>query len=309
MPAMAELTNDFSWSRSRDGTFHDCRRRYFLQYYGAWGGWEASAPEAVRRLYVLKQLATRQMWAGRTVHEAIEMALHVFREGREVPVEPFIADVIERMRGEWRQSKTGHYREVPKSTALFEHEYAVALKAEVWQALSRNVSTCLRNFFRLPLLAAIRKTTPEHWSIEHWSRTFEFEGTPIWMAPDFGFWTDEGRLVLVDWKTGASDPDATAFQLGCYALYAREVLDVPPARVDLYEANLREPLVTPLSWGEARLAAITERLRLSIRSMKAYLADPETNLAVIEDFERTEELRICRWCNFRAVCRPDLQGF
>jgi hypothetical protein len=309
MPAMAERTNDFSWSRSRDGTFHDCRRRYFYQYYGCWGGWEAGAPEEVRHLWILKQLATRQMWAGRTVHEAIEMALHVFREGREVPVEPFIADVIERMRGEWRQSRDGHYRETPRTTALFEHEYAVALKPEVWQALSRNVATCLRNFFRLPLLAAIRKTVPEHWSIEHWSRTFEFEGTPIWMAPDFGFWTEEGRLVLVDWKTGASDPEVTAFQLGCYALYAREVLDVPPTRVELYEANLREPLVTPLAWSEDRLGAVVERLRLSIRSMKAYLADAEANRAVLEDFERTEELRLCRWCNFRVVCRPELQGF
>ena len=94
------------------------------------------------------------------------------------------------------------------------------------------------------------------------------------MAPDFGFWTAEGRLALVDWKTGASDPDSTAFQLGCYALYANEVLGVPPARVDLYEANLREPLVTPLAWSDERLGAIKERLRLSIRSMRAYLTDP-----------------------------------
>jgi len=306
MPAMAELTNDFSWSRSRDSTFHDCRRRYFLQYYGSWGGWEATAPEEIRRLYVLKQLATRQMWGGRTVHEAIEMALHVFREGRDLPVEPFIADVVERMRGEWRQSKAGQYRDAPKTTALFEHEYGVELKPEVWQALSRNVMTCLRNFFRLPLLATIRKTTPEHWSIEHWSRTFEFEGVPIWMAPDFGFWTDDGRLALVDWKTGGATPDGAAFQLGCYALYAAEVLGVPPAKVDLFEANLREPEVTQLQWSDARLDAIKEQLRLSIRSMKAYLVDPEANVAMLGDFEKTEDLRICKWCNFRAVCRPDL---
>lgn len=306
MRAMAELTNDFSWSRSRDGCFHECRRRYFYQYYGAWGGWEATAAPDVRRLYILKQLATRQMWAGRVVHEAIEMALLAFRDGRDIPVEPFVEDVIERMRGEWRQSRAGHYRTVPKTTALFEHEYGVDLKPEVWQAVSRGVAACLRHFFRLPLLATIRRTTPEHWSIEHWSKTFEFEGTAIWMAPDFGFWTDEGRLALVDWKTGASDPDSTAFQLGCYALYAREVLGVAPRQIDLYEANLREPLVTALPWSDERLDAVQERLRLSIRSMKAYLADPESNVAVITDFERTEDLRICKWCNFRGVCRPEL---
>jgi hypothetical protein len=303
---MAELTNDFSWSRSRDATFQDCRRKYFYHYYGAWGGWEAAAAPAVRRLYVLKQLASRQMWAGRAVHDAIEMALHVFRQGRDVPVEPFIEDVVERMRVEWRGSRDGRYRDSPKTLALFEHEYALDLKREVWQALRGNVVTCLRNFFRLPLLAAVCKTSPEHWSIEHWSKVFDFEGTPVWIAPDFGYWTEEGRLVLVDWKTGGSDAEATAFQLGCYALYAREVLGVPPARVDLLEVNLREPTVTPLRWDDARLEAVREQLRLSIRSMRAYLADADANVARIDDFERTEELRICRWCNFKAVCRPEL---
>ena len=260
----------------------------------------------MRRLYILKQLASRQMWAGRVVHDAIEMALHVYREGRDVPVEPFIADVVERMRGEWRSSRAGRYRESPKTLALFEHEYALDLKPEVWQALSRNVVTCLRNFFRLPLLEAVRKTAPEHWSIEHWSKVFDFEGTPVWIAPDFGYWNADGLLTLVDWKTGASDTDATAFQLGCYALYAREVLGVEPSQVDLLEANLREPTVTPLVWDDARLEAIREQLRLSIRSMRAYLVDASANVARIEDFERTEELRICRWCNFRTVCRPEL---
>jgi PD-(D/E)XK nuclease superfamily len=306
MPPMAELANEFSWSRSRDNTFQECRRRYFYHYYGAWGGWDAAAPAELRRLYVLKQLASRQQWAGRVVHDAIEMALHAFADGRDLPVEPFIADVVERMRGEWRSSRAGRYRESPKTVALFEHEYAIDLKPEVWQALSRNVGVCLRNFFRLPLVTAIRKTPSEHWSIEHWSKVFDFEGTPVWMAPDFGFWTGDGRLALVDWKTGGASPDGTAFQLGCYALYAAEVLGVPPAKVDLYEANLREPEVTQLQWSDERLAAIKEQLRLSVRSMKAYLADPAANVAAIGDFEKTEDLRICKWCNFRVVCRPEL---
>ena len=303
---MADLVNEFSWSRSRDATFQDCRRKYYLHYYGSWGGWDATAVPDVRRLYILKQLASRQMWAGRIVHDAIEMALHIYQQGRDVPVEPFLEDVIERMRAEWRGSRDGLYRDKPKTLALFEHEYAVELKREVWQMLSQNVKTCLRNFFRLPLLAEVRRTAPEHWSIEHWSKVFDFEGTPVWIAPDFGFWNEAGRLTLVDWKTGASDPNATAFQLGCYALYAAEVLGVPPAKVDLVEANLREPTVTPLAWDDARLEEIREQLRLSIRSMRAYLADPAANQARREDFERTEELRICRWCNFKVVCRPEL---
>ena len=302
---MADLTNDFSWSRSRDGCFQDCKRRYFYQYYGSWGGWAGDAPPDVRRLYILKQLATRQMWAGRIVHDAIEMALNVYREGGEIPVEPFIRDAIARMRAEWRSSKSGRYRESPKTCALFEHEYQVDVRDDVWRALAGSVQTCLRNFFKLPLLADVRRTSPEHWSVEHWSKTFTFEGTPVWSAPDFGFWTPEGRLALVDWKTGGGG-DGASFQLGCYALYAHELLGVPPHRVDLYEVNLREPLVTPHQWSDDRLEEVREQLRLSIRGMKSYLKEPETNVALISDFEMTEQLRMCRWCNFKAVCRPDL---
>jgi hypothetical protein len=306
MPAMAELANEFTWSRSRDSVFQECRRKYYYHYYGAWGGWEPDAPPEVRRLYLLKQLVSRQQWAGRVVHDAIELALQGFRHGRVVPVEPFIADVIERMRAEWRASRSGRYRDDPKSCALFEHEYGLELSREAWRAVGAHVAACLRNFFRLPLLAEIRRTPPEHWSIEHWSRVFDFEGTAVWVAPDFGFWTPEGRLGLVDWKTGTGQEGGAAFQLGCYALYAREVLGVEPAQVDLYEVNLREPRVVVHRWDDERLREVQEQLRLSIRAMKAYLADPVANVAVLTDFERTEDLRICRWCNFRAVCRPEL---
>jgi hypothetical protein len=305
MPAMGELANEFSWSRSRDNTFQECRRKYFYQYYGAWGGWDPAAPAEVRRLYMLKQLSSRQQWAGRIVHDAIELALHVMREGRGVPPEPFIADVIERMRAEWRSSKAARYHDNPKTPALFEHEYRVEVRPETWKALSHNVATCLRHFFGLPLLKTIRAAAPEHWSIEHWSKMFQFEGTAVWAAPDFGFWTEDGRLALVDWKTGGSHGGGASFQLGCYALYAHEVLGVPPARTELIEVNLRQPTVTAHRWDDERLDAVRGQLRLSIRAMKAYLADPVANVALIDGFERTEELRICRWCNFRAVCRPD----
>lgn len=304
---MADLVNAFSWSRSRNGMFQECRRKYFYHYYGAWGGWEAEAPAEVRRLYVLKQLTSRQGWAGRVVHEAVEMTLKALHAGRALPEAWLLEETLRRMRQEWRFSKEGRYRERPKAdVALFEHEYGVEIAPRTWQALRDHMLRCLRNFHRLPLFAEIRETPRDRWILIEDVRAFDFEGTPVYAAPDFGYWTTGGRLALVDWKTGSPDPEATAVQLGCYALYARDILDVPPALVDLLEVNLREGTVTAHPWDEARLDAIRERLQLSIRAMKAWLRDPAANLAALEDFERTEELRICRWCNFKAVCRPEL---
>src|SRR2546428_3243620 len=163
---MAELTNEFSWSRSRDNAFQECKRKYFYHYYGAWGGWDAAAPQEVRRLYILKQLASRQQWAGRAVHDAIEMALHAFAHGREIPVEPFIADVIERMRGEWRSSQAGRYRENSKTTALFEHEYRVELAPQAGPGLHPTVPPRPPEFFPPPPPPPNPETRPQPRSSE-----------------------------------------------------------------------------------------------------------------------------------------------
>ena len=51
---MTELTNEFSWSKSRDEIFQTCPRQYYFNYYGYWGGWQKDAPERIRQIYLLK---------------------------------------------------------------------------------------------------------------------------------------------------------------------------------------------------------------------------------------------------------------
>src|SRR5262249_895737 len=76
------LSNDFSWSKSRHEKFQDCRRAYYLHYYGSWGGWEDGAHPELRQLWVLKKLANRFHWAGSVVHAVIKDALLEVRAGR-----------------------------------------------------------------------------------------------------------------------------------------------------------------------------------------------------------------------------------
>ena len=61
---MADFKNEFSWSYSRDNLFQECKREYYYNYYGSWGGWEKNkADEITRTLYVLKNLQNRwQQW-------------------------------------------------------------------------------------------------------------------------------------------------------------------------------------------------------------------------------------------------------
>src|SRR5512134_1742877 len=195
---VGELVNEFSWSRTRDGVFQECRRRYYLHYYGAWGGWDAEADPFTRRLYVLKQLGTRHMWAGKLVHEAIERSLLALREGHALSEAALIEDTVRQMREEWKGSRGAVYREAPRRPGLFEHEYRVPVRDSEWQALRDHVVRCLRNFHRLPLLADIKRAPVERWILIEDIGSFEFEGTRIFIAPDFGYWNAADRLELVD---------------------------------------------------------------------------------------------------------------
>jgi hypothetical protein len=304
---VAERVNEFSWSRTRDAVFQDCRRRYYLHYYGAWGGWDPGADPLARRLYVLKQLGTRHMWAGKLVHEAVERSLLALREGHALSETALVEDTVRQMREEWKGSRSGVYRDAPRRPGLFEHEYRVPVRDSEWQALRDHVVRCLRNFHRLPLFGDIKRTPVERWILIEDIGSFEFEDTRIFIAPDFAYWNEADRLQLVDWKTGGGDP--ANLQLGGYALYARQVLGVDLHRVDLLEVNLREGRVTAHPWDAGSLDRVQEHIRLSVRSMKAYLRDPARNLADESNFEKAEDLRLCRWCNFRAVCRPELPPF
>src|SRR5262245_31998670 len=135
---------------------------------------------------MLKRLGTRQMWAGRLVHEAIERTLSVLRDRHALSEAALIEDTVRQMRSEWRGSRDGIYREQPKRTGLFEHEYQVPIRDQEWQALRDHVVRRLRNFHRLPLLEDIKRTPTERWACIEEHGSFHFEATALLPWPDFG---------------------------------------------------------------------------------------------------------------------------
>ncbi len=68
---MKEYKNSFSWSKTRDALFQECKRKYYYNHYGSWGGWVLRSDKRTREAYILKNLKTRQMWLGDVVHKAV----------------------------------------------------------------------------------------------------------------------------------------------------------------------------------------------------------------------------------------------
>src|SRR5262245_42306408 len=179
---MAQLVNEFSWSKSRDRTFLDCARQYWFQYYGSWGGWDADAPPRTREIYVLKQLKTRHMWLGDRVHKAIERSLRnlaVSTKPLAVNADEIVRITLEAMRGDFKSSRAGTYRKRPKTCGLFEHEYRLPVADADWKTIAATMERCLRNFYASEIYREIRDSRRGDWlELEDFS-SFQFDGVKV----------------------------------------------------------------------------------------------------------------------------------
>ncbi|HET6413911.1 MAG TPA: PD-(D/E)XK nuclease family protein [Anaeromyxobacter sp.] len=303
------LQNEFSWSKSRHERFGECRRAYFYTYYGSWGGWEAEPGTAVRELYVLKKLSSRWQWAGSLVHGTLKRILHSARfTGSFWPLEKALDRTHQRARTEWAASRDKSYwREPSQIVGLVEHEYGEVVQNGEWKALYEQViEGSLRAFYRSPTLDRIRGIPREQWLSVDELDAWDFEGTKVWVAVDFAYRGADGRVCVLDWKTG-KERAVDHMQLGIYALYAQQKWCAAPAEVRcglVYLAPNGSPGGEEVSVAAdpATLAVCQAKMRESIVAMRAALADPERNLADEEAFPRLAERDACRRCPFRRPC-------
>jgi len=312
----AELRNRLSWSHSRHETFQSCLRRYFYHYYGSWGGWSATAPPEQRQLYLLKNLKSRQLWAGGIVHEVVAETLARLRaaSGAAGPGGPESADgeraaeaAVARMRQEFRLSRSGAYREDPRRiVGLMEHHYQEVVADQVWRETAELVRRAVLGFHTGGHLAAMAGLAPADWLALEELETFPFADTRVYVKMDVAWRTPQGGVRIVDWKTGRRPPRPGGLQLAVYALYAAGRWDLTPAQIELQEVNLNLGAVARAEVGEEELGAAREKIAASVAAMRARLVDVEENRAQIGDFPAEPEPRRCRACPFREVC-PEYQ--
>jgi hypothetical protein len=284
---------DFSWSASRHDTFSTCRRRYFYSYYAS-----NDDPEIHR----LKKLSALPLWAGSVVHETIEAFLKERDSApTDVEAEAIVrAAVHTRMVSDWKDSEAGSLR-----FRLFEHEYQSPVEPEDKKIVVGIVMRSLRNFFRSPTLCAAIEAGRGRWLTVEDLVSFEVEGVTVFLRMDLAYRDLEGRVVIVDWKTGRGEGRFNEVQMAGYALYAAHQGWAPsPDGIVTELAYLAIPRYVRRSIDAQRLDGARDFIRKSAEGMKALLLDPVKNLGRLEDFPMIERPQICRRCNFRRLCFP-----
>ncbi len=303
---MADLVNEFTWSKSRHEKFEDCLRAYFYQYYGSWGGWDAPLGSPTRELYVLKKLSSRWQWAGSVVHDALKQMLdRARRTGEFRPLDDLLSRVRQRARMEWSTSREKSYwREPSRAVGLVEHEYAEPVPSQEWKRIwDEVIEGSLRSFYASEAFARVQATPRERWLAVDELDSWTFEGTKIWVAVDFAFADADGVVHVVDWKTGR-ERGVDHTQVGIYALYAQQKWRVPADAVTgelVYLAGPAADRVT-VRVDPPALASCQDQMRRSIASMQARLEDPARNVAALSRFPQHDDRDHCRRCPFRRPC-------
>ena len=283
----------FSWSASRHDTFASCRRRYYYSYYAA------LEDEEIQRL---KRLSALPLWAGSVVHDTIERFL---RSNDALPA-PEAQEALVRatvhtgMLGQWRESEQGS-----GGFRLFEHEYEIPVPQEDKRLAVTIVMRSLRHFFRSETLARALAAGRERWLALEDLVSFHVGGTEVFLRMDLAYREPDGRVVIVDWKTGRAEGRFNEVQVAGYALYAVEQGWVAEPDEITTELNyLVLPKAVRRGVTRRKLEDARRFVERSASSMRALLVDPLENLAREEDFPRVDRPQVCRRCNFRRLCYP-----
>jgi hypothetical protein len=290
------VAHEFSWSVSRHDTFSSCKRKYFYSYYLA-----PDDPEIHR----LKKLSALPLWAGSVVHEIIENFLktHDTMPSPEEQQAIIHAAVHERLLGDWRQSEAASL-----TFRLFEHEYSQTIEAEDKKIVVGIVMRSLRNFFKSPVLQEALAVGRSQWLTIEDLVSFEVGGTNVFLRMDLAFRDAQGRVVIVDWKTGRGEGRFNEIQLAGYALYAaRQGWVGANEDIQTELAYLAIPRYVRRSVDARKLDHARAFIEKSASGMKALLLDPVLNLGRLEDFAMIDRPQTCRRCNFRRLCFPPAQ--
>ena len=298
------LPNTFTWSISRHRVFQQCRRRYWLAHYGAWGGWTSGAGPEVRARYIEKGLHSVPSLLGVLVHEAAEWGITMARRGHPPSVERARERYGRQARRILDGSRAGWMRHDPKRhRGLAEHYYGGDVDDTAFLA---ELDELLEGMFAHPVYQRVL-SVPERVVEMEDLQTVLVGGIPVWVSPDVVMADGHGGFAVVDWKTGRHQGAAAVDEQ--LAIYVLHVLAAhlggrrQPERVAALHADLRGGGHRVWRADGGWLARAEALVAESARAMRELLSDVASNTADEARFPGLPDGDpVCARCALRRSC-------
>jgi CRISPR/Cas system-associated exonuclease Cas4 (RecB family) len=304
---MTDFINKFSWSISRSDMFDYCKRKYFLNYYDSWGGWEWNAPARRRLIYFLKNRQFAEMWVGDVVHKAIKYTI----EHRKELGEAKVLDILKRRLEKDFQASSAFTKNTakPKDLWLFEHYKNLDIDLA---ALTEKATLCIKNFFASdPYRELMEIENKDIMYLDSGNideMQFELDGTVVYAIPDLCYRNKDGHIVLIDWKTGRAPDTELTPQLRLYALRLSLFDQLHPDEKEIYAYSvyLQDGSQKGRRITRADLDMIRAKANASMEEMKVVLKDIDNNIPKeVAVFPKTDHTKKCASCVYQEICEQD----
>jgi hypothetical protein len=284
----------FQWSASRADSFKRCKRAYFYHYYGF------RVDDEIKRL---KKLSAMLLWVGNVVHDELEMILKTWKH---MPDPKEQQQIIQRLTQGQMPQDFGFSKAGTKKFRLFEHEYDQEVTLLQKRVAVGLVKLSMQNAFAPgSFLSQAFAVGEDQWLTVEDLCAFEVDGHRAVVKMDLCFRDPDGKVVIVDWKTGRSVWSTNKAQIGGYALYAfRRGWAKKPEEIstNLFYLPLDKVVQKTPTWDDLKEAQ--DVIAKSSAEMKAALRDPDENVACIEDFPMSGKKWDCERCPFGKLCYP-----
>lgn len=297
---------EFSWSVSRHNLFDQCKRQYYLNYYGARRVREANN-EVVSAIWWLKQGITLKMWIGSVVHNVVQQEIRAYRDGQPMTHAEILGLAMQLFHGGVTASERGAKHE-GQWVVLMEHLYPDD-KLLVDSAAEQTLRDLIHNYLKSESYALIHSLPPQSiYEIDESFQSFMIEGVPklgsvrIFAIPDV-LLMHNNTVTILDWKTGDAERELIRYQAGVYRLYAHEVYDVPEHAINVQIVDLaRGGQILEPPGGTPTLEEAREFITHSIALMVERMDYPVYNTVSIGNFPMTDDLVLCQTCPFKRAC-------
>jgi hypothetical protein len=283
--------------------YGDCPRRAYHHYYGSHQGWQRSAPDPARLAYRLKKLTSLALVLGQEIHARAREIAEIVRAGGDLPT---LQDTVDRtrhgMNHVWACSRDrGAFIRRPSRHPMLMEIYKGLPAADRIAALRGRIQLLTENLLHWPGWGEIAVCGEAGVHVFDATDPIEYEGHPLYAAPDLAYGRVGEPLVIHDWKTGGED--GVEAQLGVYAVYLRAKGFGPSFRGRV--VNLRTPDERDVPLSEAEIADAARRIKASAWQMRRFLVDMDAdrNVALpVVGFPRKATEDKCRWCPFEELC-------
>lgn len=313
------LQNTCSWSSSREGTFLECKKKYWYSYYGAWEGWplhykdsRTSVDPLAHYLYRLKNMQSLPIFIGSLVHKVIENLLRTLMKSKKLPSFSFVLEEGKfLLQKGLHESKEKLYLKNPKKHANLLEDYYKREKASVGE-LESKIETCLFNWYHSPIIQSmILHPAASLGDVEQLMRFSIAPAMECIVVFDLSLYWKRGtsgeKLIIFDWKTGAENSRIMK-QMLSYALAATHALHAPLSSLILCPFYMSESphaykkmgVGQPVPFAEGELEETKASIMNSLSSMQAMHTD--NPLPAPQHFPYTEERKACFNCPFQEVC-------